>query len=283
MNLDNNWFTELDSPTGCAFSLHIKAKLHEERTPFQKIAIYDTTEFGKLMTLDDIIMLTERDNFIYHEMMAHPVLFTHPQPRNIVIIGGGDCGTLREVLRHPNVENVLQIEIDVRVTSLAEQHFPTLCEFNEDPRIQFYFEDGIEWMANASANSFDVIIVDSTDPLGPGEGLFTADFYRDCKKALTSQGILVQQSESPLLHLSLLQSMHEFMREAGFATTSTIQFPQCVYPSGWWTATLAGDGDLTQFREEDADNKAFPTRYYNTDIQKASMVLPNFLLEALPE
>ena len=283
MKLDNNWFTELDSATGCAFSLHIKAKLHEEQTPFQTIAIYDTTEFGKLMTLDNIIMLTERDNFIYHEMMVHPVLFTHPQPRKVVIIGGGDCGTLHEVLKHPNLEKVLQVEIDERVTRLSEQYFPTLCESNDDPRIQFDFEDGIKWIANAPANSFDIIIVDSTDPLGPGEGLFTVDFYRDCKKALASQGLLVQQSESPLLHLSLLQSMHEFMREAGFATTCTLQFPQCVYPSGWWTATLAGDYDLIQFRENDADNKSFTTRYYNADIQRASLVLPNFLLEALPD
>ena len=283
MSLDDNWFTEFDSTTGSAFSLHLKAKLHEEQTPFQNIAIYDTTEFGKLMTLDDIIMLTERDNFIYHEMMSHPVLFTHPDPHQIAIIGGGDCGTLHEVLKHSNLEKVLQIEIDERVTRLSEQYFPMLCEFNHDPRAKFQFEDGINWMANASTNSLDIIIVDSTDPLGPGEGLFTVDFYRECWRVLTSQGLLVQQSESPLLHLPLLQSMHESMREAGFATTRCLQFPQCVYPSGWWTATLAGEGDLTQYREDDAHNKSFSTQYYNADIQKASLVLPNFLIEALPD
>jgi spermidine synthase len=283
MSLDNNWFTEIASPTGCAFSLYIERKLHEEETPFQQIAIYETTEFGKLMTLDNIIMLTARDNFVYHEMMSHPVLFTHPSPREVAIIGGGDCGTLHDVLKHPNLERILQIEIDERVTRLSEQYFPMLCESNDDPRAEFYFEDGIKWMADAPDNTLDVIIVDSTDPLGPGEGLFTAPFYRDCRRVLRPEGLLVQQSESPLLHLSLLQSMHEAMREAGFENTRTLQFPQCVYPSGWWSATLAGRNDLTQFRINDARNKTFDTRYYNADIQKASLVLPNFLLEALPD
>jgi spermidine synthase len=135
-------------------------------------------------------------------------------------------------------------------------------------------------MANAPSNSFDVIIVDSTDPLGYGEGLFTADFFRDCRRVLNSQGLLVQQSESPLLHLPLLQSMHNSMREAGFASTKTLQFPLPVYPSGWWTATMAGD-NLTNFREADACNSSIKTSYYNADIQKASFVLPNFLMAAL--
>jgi spermidine synthase len=283
MSLDNNWFTEKNSVTGSAFSLHLEKKLYEEQTPFQRIAIYETTEFGKLMTLDDIIMLSDRDNFIYHEMLSHPVLFTHPNPRQVVIIGGGDCGTLHEVLKHPNIEQVLQIEIDERVTRLSEQYFPTLCQTNNDPRAEIRFEDGIKWMANAQNNTVDVIIVDSTDPLGPGEGLFTADFYRNCRRVLTPEGLLVQQSESPLLHLKLLQSMHQAMREAGFEKTRSLQFPQCVYPSGWWTATLAGRGDLTVFREKEAGNKSFETRYYNADIQKASLVLPNFLADALPK
>ena len=283
MNLDNNWFTEVGLNTGSAFSLQIKAKLHEEFTPFQKITIYETTEFGNLMTLDDMIMLTERDNFIYHEMIAHPALFTHPDPRAVAIIGGGDCGTLREVLKHPRIERVLQIEIDEAVTRLSEKYFPTLCEANNDSRAEFYFEDGIKWMGEAPDGLVDIIIVDSTDPLGPGEGLFTVEFYRNCRRVLASDGLLVQQSESPLLHLPLLQSMHQAMREAGFENTRSLHFPQCVYPSGWWTATLAGMVDLTQFRVEAVHDKPFITRYYNIDIHQASLVLPNFLAAALPD
>ncbi len=282
MSLDKNWFTESASPTGCAFSLHITAELHKEQTPFQTINIYQTTEFGNLMVLDGYIMLSERDNFIYHEMMTHPVLFTHPEPKRVAIVGGGDCGVLREVAKHPNLEQIIQIEIDERVTQLAKQYFPILCESNNDSRVEFKFEDAIQWMANAPTNSFDVIIVDSTDPLGHAEGLFTTDFFRNCRRVLDSQGLMIQQSESPILHLPLLQSTHKFMREAGFASTKTLQFPLPVYPSGWWTATMAGD-DLTHFRKDNADNEPIETNYYNSDIQIASFVLPNFLMEALPE
>jgi spermidine synthase len=280
-NLDHKWFTEADYTNGVAFSLRITHKLHEETTPFQHLAIYDTTDFGKLMALDNMLMVTDRDNFIYHEMITHPVLFTHPAPRKVAIIGGGDCGTLREVLKHPEIEQALQIEIDERVTRVAEQYFPTLCESNQDPRAKFYFEDGIKWMAEAEENSLDVIIIDSTDPLGPAEGLFNEDFYRQCCRVLTPTGLLSQQSESPLLHLSLLQAMHQAMRQAGFERPRILHFPQCIYPSGWWSVTLAGRGDLTEFRIADVVHKPFETRYYNADIHRASFALPTFVIEAL--
>ncbi len=125
-------------------------------------------------------MLTARDNFIYHEMLSHPALFSHPSPEHVVIIGGGDCGTLREVLKHDGVTRALQVEIDERVTRLAEEFFPELCASNSDPRAEFLFDDGIQWMKDADPGSVDVIIVDSTDPIGPAEGLFTEAFYRDC-------------------------------------------------------------------------------------------------------
>lgn len=281
MTLDDSWFTEKDLTRGCAFSLHLECKLHEEQTPFQQIAIYKTTKFGYLMVIDGCIMLSDRDNFIYHEMMTHPALFIHSNPQRVVIIGGGDCGSLREVLKHTSVQQVTQVDIDERVTRLAEQYFPSLCDANHDPRAQLLFIDGIRWMAEALENSLDVIIVDSTDPVGPAIGLFNEAFYRSCYRALKTDGILVQQSESPLLHLPLLQSMHQAMRAVGFKMARTLQFPLAVYPSGWWTATLASSGDLMQFREDAVKNKSFPTSYYNAAVHTASFVLPNFLQEAL--
>ncbi|MEZ5671931.1 MAG: polyamine aminopropyltransferase [Thiotrichaceae bacterium] len=281
MNLDKNWFSEINPQFGVAFSLQIKEKLHEEQTQYQKISIYDTTDFGKLMTIDDLFMVTDRDNFLYHEMMSHPTLFTHLNPRHIVIIGGGDCGTLREVLKHPTVERATQVEIDERVTRLAEQYFPNLCESNQDPRANLLFEDGIKWMADAPDQSIDVIIIDSTDPVGPAEGLFNLAFYQQCRRVLREDGILVQQTESPLLHLPLLQSVHRAMREANFKNARTFQFPQCIYPSGWWTGTMAGNTDLAQFRIEAAKNKTFTTHYYNPEIHQASFALPNFMSDAL--
>jgi len=276
------WFTEVCEEAGSAFSLAIREKVHEEQTPYQRIEVFDTEKFGYLMVIDGFVMLSTRDNFLYHEMMSHPVLFTHPDPRRVLIIGGGDCGTLREVLRHPGVEQVEQVDIDEAVTRASERFFPELCTSNEDPRARLRFADGIRWVAKAPPGTLDVIIVDSTDPVGPGEGLFTETFYRDCHRALGDAGVLVQQSESPLLHLALLQRMHSAMRAAGFAETRALQFPQPVYPSGWWSCTLAGKGaPLDRFREEAAANRPFTTRYYDAAVHRGAMALPPFLREAL--
>ncbi len=275
---ENQWFTELCEEGGSAFSLKLRGKLHDERTPYQHIEIYDTEVFGHLMVIDGFVMLTALDNFLYHEMMSHPALYTHPDPKRVVIIGGGDCGTLKEVLRHEGVEHVLQVEIDERVTRLAEQYFPELCESNDDPRAEFCFGDGIQWMKDAEPGSVDLVIVDSTDPVGPAEGLFTEAFYRDCHRALGEQGIVVQQSESPLFHLdSIIRPMHRAMRAAGFADSHSLQFPQPCYPSGWWTATMAGKGDIRSFRERDAGDKPFATRYYNADVHRAALAVPEIL------
>ncbi|MEK7991199.1 MAG: polyamine aminopropyltransferase [Thiotrichaceae bacterium] len=281
MALDTNWFSEIDNKASSAFSLKIKRKLHEEQSTFQKVEIYETEKFGNLMTLDGCIMLTTRDNFVYHEMMTHPVLFTHPNPKNVVIIGGGDCGTLREVLKHPSVETVTQVDIDEAVTRASEKYFPELCESNDDPRATLLFDDGIKWMQDAADDSVDIVIVDSTDPIGPGEGLFNVAFYTQCRRVLGEKGLLIQQSESPLVHLPLLQSIHKAQREAGFDNTRSLQFFVTSYPSGWWTGTIAGQGDLSQFRREDAENLNFETLYYNAAIHQASFALPNFLQQAL--
>ncbi|HHM06057.1 MAG TPA: polyamine aminopropyltransferase [Gammaproteobacteria bacterium] len=275
MNLDEQWFTEVCEEGGSAFSLKVIAKLHEERTPYQKIEIYETERFGHLMVIDGFVMLTSYDNFLYHEMMAHPVLFTHPAPRDVLIVGGGDCGTLREVLRHGTVSRVTQVDIDERVTRLSEQYFPELCEANGDPRATLVFADAIAWIKDAAADSLDVIIVDSTDPIGPAEGLFSAAFYRDCRKALRPNGILVQQSESPLFHRSLIAAMRRDMMTAGFGETRSLYFPQPSYPSGWWTATLAATGrGLENFRAADVDKKPFPTQYYSAAIHQGALAVP---------
>ncbi|WP_430456739.1 polyamine aminopropyltransferase [Rheinheimera sp.] len=276
------WFTEIFAPSGSAFSLRTEQKLAEVQSPFQHIEIYKTTDFGNLMVIDGVIMLTTRDNFLYHEMLSHPVLFTHPDPRNVVIIGGGDCGTLREVLKHRSVTQVTQIDIDEQVTRMAEQFFPELCASNHDPRATLLFADGIQYMRDAAPESVDVVIVDSTDPIGPGEGLFNRAFYQSCFAALKPGGILVQQSESPLIHLQLLNDMRQAMKDAGFAELQTLQFPQMVYPSGWWTCTMARkDEHFSGFRREAATNPGFATEYYNADIHQASLALPNFMRREL--
>jgi len=281
MSLDDTWFTEIHQADGSAFSLKVKAKLHDEQTPFQRIEIYDTVHWGKLMTIDGFYMVSTRDNFLYHEMMSHPALFTHANPKKVLIIGGGDCGTLREVLKHPGVKEVWQVDIDEGVTRLSLTHFPELCESNDDPRAHVLFDDGIKWVRDAADGSLDIIIVDSTDPIGPAEGLFNKAFYQQCHRILRKGGLLVQQSESPLYHLKLLKEMHGAMRDAGFEDTRAHYFPQPVYPSGWWSSTIACKGGrIPDFRETAARDKAFATRYYNADIHRAAIAQPEFCKEA---
>lgn len=276
----SEWFTEQHSDAGSAFSLKIKRKLHEEQSEFQHLEIYETETFGNLMIIDGCTMVSTRDNFFYHEMMSHPALFTHPDPKRVWIIGGGDCGTLREVLKHPSVEHAVQIDIDERVTRLAEIYFPELCESNNDPRADLKFIDGIKWVKDAEPNSVDIIIVDSTDPVGPALGLFSEEFYRDCFACLSENGMVVQQSESPLYHMNLIGEMRNAMSNAGLSHLQTLFFPQCLYPSGWWSATIASKGDLSKFRESDSANKPFDTTYYNIDIHKAALAQPEFFKKA---
>ncbi len=283
MALDNRWFTEVFEESGTAFSLRLAHKLHEEQSEYQKIEIFETEHFGRLMVLDGCVMVTGRDNFIYHEMMAHPVLFSHPRPARVVIIGGGDCGTLREVLKHAEIESAWQVEIDERVTRLAEQYFPELCESNDDPRAHLHFGDGIEWMKRREPGALDIVIIDSTDPVGPAKGLFSEVFYRDCFNALAPNGLLVQQSESPLIHTErIIRPMIDALRSAGFADTAVHHFPQCSYPTGWWSATLAcKDGPIRFARATAAEIKGFSTQYYNIAVHRASTATPEFFRQAL--
>jgi len=281
MSLDKNWFTEAND-NGVAFSLRIKERLHQEKTQYQQIEIFDTTDFGKLMVIDGCTMVSSRDNFIYHEMMSHPALFSHPNPKQILIIGGGDCGTLKEVLKHSGVKAALQVEIDERVTRLSEKYFPELCTSNKDARAEFYFGDGIRWVKEAATGTYDLIIVDSTDPVGPAKGLFTENFYRDCFSALGEEGILVQQSESPLLHTDLIKSMRGAMTVVGFSKCHTLCFPQCIYPSGWWSATMAMKSKDSDFDwDKRAKKMSFKTSYYAADVHRGALALPPFLQNAL--
>src|SRR6056297_2743947 len=239
---NEKWFTELHQDAGSAWSLAVETRLAHEVTDYQTIEVYKTRNWGNLMVIDGFVMLTSRDNFLYHEMLTHPALFSHPDPKRVLIIGGGDCGTLSEVLRHGGVEQCTQVEIDEMVTRLAEKHFPELCRRNGDERAELLFDDGLAHIQNLAAGSVDIIIVDSTDPIGPAEGLFGPGFVVDCFRALADGGILVQQSESPLLHGELIRGIRANMTQGGFSDIRTLGFPQPCYPSGWWSAAHARKG-----------------------------------------
>ncbi|WP_297833447.1 polyamine aminopropyltransferase [Thermomonas sp.] len=279
----SQWLHENFEHTGSSIGFRMTRKLDEVQSPFQKIEVYESTDWGNVMLIDGAMMLTSRDNFFYHEMMAHPALFTHADPKRVVIIGGGDCGTLREVLRHPGVEQATQCDIDEQVTRMAEKYFPELCASNSDPRAELLWDDGIAYMANCAPNSVDIVIVDSTDPIGPAEGLFNQAFFESCHRALKADGLLVQQSESPLALLDLIKAMRAEMGKAGFRSFQTLPFPQPCYPTGWWSCTMASkDADADWgFREADAAGKRFPTEYYSSAVHRGAQALPPFVAEAL--
>jgi spermidine synthase len=270
---ENQWFTEVYADEGSAFSLRITDKLHEEATPYQTLAIYQTERFGTLMVLDGCIMLTSRDNFLYHEMMTHPAICSHPNPKRILIIGGGDCGCLKECLKHPEIEHVHQVDLDERVTRAAEKWFPELCSSNTDPRALLSFTDGVAFAEQCEPGSYDIIIIDSVDPVGQAARLYSESFYRACHSALTADGIMIAQSESPLFHAELIATMQQRMLAAGYRNVETLQFPQCSYPSGWWSASLARKSAA----EKNIRHVSVDTSYYNKDIHQAALAVPQFM------
>ena len=175
--------------------MRVKEHLISVESPFQKIDILDTYEYGRVLVIDGFTMLTEKDEFIYHEMIAHVPMAVHPHVKNILRIGGGDGGTLRELIKYPTIEKMDFVEIDKMVVDLSKEYLPFLKSGFDDSRINFYYQDGVEFVKDKE-ELYDLIIVDSTDPIGPGEGLFTENFYKDAYKALKEDGILVNQCES---------------------------------------------------------------------------------------
>lgn len=278
--MKKQWFNEKFDRDGIGFMLRIEKKLFEEKTKYQHLEIYKTTDFGNLMVLDGCVMLTTRDNFLYHEMMTHPALNLIEDPKAVAIIGGGDCGTLKEVLKHQQVKEVWQIDIDEAVTRAAEKYFPQLCTSNKDERANILFADGLDWISQRKDASLDLLIVDSTDPVGFAAGLFEVDFLTKAFTKLRSGGILVQQSESPILHSgSIIKNLRSSMLKAGFDSVKTLTFPQPSYPSGWWSATLAGKNlDLNKIVPN--ANKQLNTKYYSAQIHQAAGVNPPFMQDS---
>lgn len=280
MPKDNKqWVYETVAHMGARFGIAVEEKLLDEQTPYQHLEVYRTEHWGNLMVLDGVFMLSSLENFVYHEMMSHPALLTHENPRQVVIIGGGDCGTLSEVLKHGQVQSAVQVDIDAAVTRAAERFFPELTARNHDPRATLRFEDGVAWMAQAESNSADVIIVDSTDPIGPGAGLFGAEFLQDCCRVLREDGIMVGQSESPFYHPELMRDYHQAMADAGLAQRVSLLFPQPVYPGGSITCTLASaQRDLTSVRPLPSGMDCY---YYNTTLHRGLLHMPEFMRTAI--
>ena len=193
--MDDLWYSEYHTPN-VRFSIKVRAQLHFEESNYQKISVFDSLEFGRFLTLDGVVMLTERDEFIYHEMITHVPMAVKPDTRQVLLIGGGDGGAARELCKYPGIERIDVVEIDERVVRVCQEYLPqTACGF-DDPRVKLHFDDGLRFVRTLEGE-YDLIVVDSTDPSGPGEVLFTKEFYGNCLKALRPDGIMVNQHESP--------------------------------------------------------------------------------------
>ena len=261
-------------------TIGLKKLLFSEQSDYQLVEVYETDSWGNLMTIDGMVMLSEKDEFVYHEMISHVPLFTHPNPRRVLIIGGGDGGTAREVLKHPSVEVVDMVEIDKTVVDASKEFFPGVGDF-DNPRLNVLYEDGIAFVKSVT-NPYDVIIIDGSDPVGPAEGLFEKDFFEYCFNALADEGVLSAQTESPWVE-SYYPSMRKVFSALNQLFTVSKMYLASIplYPAGLWTIALASKkhspfSDEVHERLEEAEQLLSTLNYYNNEIHFGSFALPNF-------
>lgn len=260
----------------------LKKQLFHEQTPYQLVEVFETDTWGNLMTIDGMVMLSERDEFVYHEMMAHVAMFSHPNPENVLIIGGGDGGTAREVLKHPSVKKVDMVEIDEAVVRASKLHMPEVGDF-ENPKLNVLYENGLTFV-DGHESEYDVIIIDGSDPVGPAVDLFKKDFYEKCHRCLKDNGVLVSQTESPFV-----ESYHESIKSVFGACNELYPVTEMflafipLYPTGMWSMLFASKG-IEPISDEvikrvGAAHETFgkELKYYNKEIHIGSFALPNFV------
>ncbi len=282
--MDDLWYSEYHTPN-VRFSIKVREQLHFEQSKYQKISVFDSVEFGRFLTLDGVVMLTERDEFIYHEMIAHVPMAVKPDAKRVLLIGGGDGGAARELCKYRSIERIDVVEIDERVVRVCQEYLPqTACGF-DDARVKLHFDDGLRFV-RALESEYDLVIVDSTDPSGPGEVLFTKEFYGNCLKALRGDGIMVNQHESPFYaeDAKAMKAAHKRIVSV-FPLARVYQAHIPTYPSGHWLFGFASKGPHPLKDMEEARWKALgiKTRYYNTNLHKGAFYLANYIEEVLRE
>ncbi|MEZ4871905.1 MAG: polyamine aminopropyltransferase [Bdellovibrionales bacterium] len=250
--------------------------LFSGQSEFQKVDVVDTIGHGKMLFNDKLAMISERDEFVYHDMITHVPLFVHPNPKSVLVIGGGDGGTAREVLRHPEVEICVMVEIDEMVVDACKKHIPQTSRVFSNPKLDLKIEDGVKFVAETD-QKFDVVIVDSTDPIGPAQPLFSEKFYGDVKRILNQDGIVVSQGESPFYNepeqLSLFQILN-----SQFSLVKFYNFTNLTYPGGLWSFSFASNklDPIENFDRQRVDASGLEFNYYNADIHTAAFALPTF-------
>jgi spermidine synthase len=264
--------------------LKVEKTLFSGKSPFQSVDVVETKGHGKVLLNDGLIMVSERDEFAYHDMITHVPLFTHPNPKRVLVIGGGDGGTAREVIRHSSVEKCVMVEIDEMVVNACKAHIPQTSSALNDPRIDLIIGDGVDYMEKAakSDQKFDVIIVDSTDPIGPATPLFGKEFYMNVSAALSDDGIVVSQGESPWYNKDIQKALLTVINGI-FDDVWLYNFSNLTYPGGLWSFTFASkkhhpinDYKTTRVRESGLD-----FQYYNEYVHTGAFALPTFVQNEL--
>lgn len=282
------WFTDKDQNQALSLR-YTKDLLFHKKSPFQTVRVYDTEAYGKMLAIDNMIMCTERDEAHYHEMLVHPALHTHGSAKNILIIGGGDGGTAREVLRHTHVEKVTMVEIDEVVVEASKQFLPSIASQFENAKLDLKIGDGIDFVQKCKDAQYDVIIVDGSDPEGPAKGLFTADFWRHCHRCLKADGIVVTQGESPMFHTETFVELNQCLKGIfGQHQVFTSLFHATTYPSGMWSIQMGVKSKkhpVKDFSVEQAKTftQSQNLKYYNPDLHSASFQNPTFVKKLLNE
>ena len=278
------WFTEKHTDD-VNFTIRVKKQLYSKKSYYQEIDVFDTYEFGRVLVLDGFIMLTEKDEFIYHEMVTAVPMAVNPEIKKVLVIGAGDGGTIRELCRYNTIEKIDMVEIDEQVVNVCKEYLPqTACAF-DDPRLTLYIEDGLKFVRRKE-NEYDLIIVDSTDPFGPGEGLFTREFYGNCYKALKEDGIMVNQHESPFYaeDAEACKRAHKRIVES-FPISRVYQAHIPTYPSGHWLFGFASKKyhPLKDLDETRWNLRGLDCRYYTTTLHKGAFYLPAYVEEMLED
>ncbi|KIL52720.1 spermidine synthase [Jeotgalibacillus campisalis] len=267
------WFTEKQTEN-FGITMKVNKTLHTEKTEFQHLEMAETAEWGNMLFLDGMVMTSQRDEFVYHEMVAHVPLFTHPNPENVLVVGGGDGGVIREVLKHPSVKKATLVEIDGKVIEYSKKFLPEIAGGLDDERVEVIVGDGFMHIAE-SENEFDVIMVDSTEPVGPAVNLFTKGFYSGISNALKEDGIFVAQSDNPWFKSDLIKQVMSDVKEI-FPITRLYTANIPTYPSGLWAFTLGSKKhDPLKVAEERFHD--IETKYYTKELHNASFVLPKFV------
>ena len=276
------WFSEMHTPN-VKLSIRVDKQVYSGQSEYQRIDVFDSPEFGRFLVLDGYMMLTQKDEFIYHEMITHVPLAVHPRAKDILVIGGGDGGVVRELVKYDDIESIDLVEIDEEVTRVCKEYLPfTACSF-DDPRVHLHFEDGLKFVRSVK-DKYDLIIVDSTDPFGPGEGLFTREFYGNCYKALHEDGIMVNQHESPFYTEDAIacQRAHKRIVES-FPKAKVYQAHIPSYPSGHWLFGFASKKyhPLRDLNEKKWNARGIKCRYYTTTLHKGAFYIPAYVEELL--